>query len=73
MEKMILLLMICFLTYFLSTYWLKKYNRKKIESINNNAKVDFGKLMNVHIKNVKIGSVILIIIIIIKMVYLFFK
>ena len=51
---------------------MRKYNKKnKIESIDSNHKMDFAKLVNVHIRNVKIGSIILIAVIILKMIYLF--
>lgn len=72
MEKLIPLLILLLFTYFVSTYWLKNYNKKnEIESIDSNRKMDFGKLVNVHIRNVKIGSIILITVIILKMIYLF--
>ena len=72
MEKMIPLLILFLFTYLVSTYWLRKYNKKnKIESIDSNRKMDFGKLVNVHIRNVKIGSIILIAVIVLKMIYLF--
>ena len=69
---MIPLLILFLFTYLVSTYWLRKYNKKnKIESIDSNRKMDFGKLVNVHIRNVKIGSIILIAVIVLKMIYLF--
>lgn len=72
MEKLIPLLILLLFAYFVSTYWLKNYNKKnEIESIDSNRKMDFGKLVNVHIRNVKIGSIILIAVVILKMIYLF--
>lgn len=70
----ILFLTLCFLTFFLSTYWLKKNNSsKKIESISDENKMSFEKLINVHAKNIKIGSAILIIVTLLKLIQMLLK
>jgi hypothetical protein len=67
-------LILCLITFFISKNWLKKYDTKnKIQSIDTNRKMDFGKLIILQISGIKIGSVILIIIILLKIIYLFFK
>jgi len=74
MEKIIpasLFLIFVVFTFLFSKYWLKKYDRKnEIESIDSNRKMDFGKLGKAHIKNVKIGSLILIVVTVLKIIYL---
>lgn len=67
-------LILCVFTLIISTYWLKKHDKKHvIESIESNHKMDVGKLVNIHIRNVKIGSIILIVIITLKIIYLVLK
>jgi len=74
MEKLTPYLILLLFTYFISSFWLKKNNKKnEIKSIDNNSKMDFEKYVNIHIRNVKIGSIFLIFIVILKMVYLYFK
>lgn len=67
-----LFLILCFTTFFLSKYWIKKYDStKKIESISNENKMSYERIINIHAKNVKIGSVILIIITFLKIIHIF--
>ena len=74
MEKLTPYLILLLFTYFISSFWLKKNNKKnEIKSIDNNSKMDFEKYVNIDIRNVKIGSIFLIFIVILKMVYLYFK
>jgi hypothetical protein len=64
------LLVLCLITLLISKYWLEKdIKNNKIKSYNE-PKIDFRKLVNIHIKGVKIGSQILIIVIILKIIYI---
>jgi len=73
MGKLIPLLTLFLFTYFVSSYWLKKYSKQnKIELLDNNPKMNYGKLVNGHLRNVKIGSIILMAVVIVKMIFLFF-
>ena len=70
----ILFLLLCIITLIFSNYWLKKDNSKaKIHSIDTESKMNFEKWISIHIKNVKIGSVILIVITILKIIQILLK
>jgi membrane protein implicated in regulation of membrane protease activity len=67
--QLLLFLILCLTTFFISKKWLEKYGEKsKIVSIDN--KMNFGKLIIVHISNVKTLSLILIGGIILRIIYL---
>jgi hypothetical protein len=64
------LLVLCLFTFLISKYWLDKDALKnKIKSYND-PKIDFRKLVTIHIKGIKIGSQILIFVIILKIIYI---
>jgi hypothetical protein len=66
--QIIPLLVLCLFTLLISKYWLEK-DALKIKSYNN-PKIDFRKLVKIHVKGVKIGSQILIFVIILKIIYI---
>ena len=70
----ILFLLLCIITLIFSNYWLQKNDSKaKIHSIDTESKMNFEKWISIHIKNVKIGSIILIVITILKIVQILLK
>jgi len=67
----VIFLAICFTTFFLSNFWLQKHDSsRKIESISNEKKMNYENFINTHAKNVKIGSIILIIITVFKIIHM---
>lgn len=69
----ILFLFLCTATFIFSRYWLRKHDSKrKIHSVNSN-NISYEKLINTHIRNIKIGSIILIIVTILKIIYILLK
>ncbi|WP_264535499.1 hypothetical protein [Flavobacterium sp. N1736] len=70
----ILFLLLCVTTFIFSNYWLKKNDLKaKIHSVDTENKMNFEKWISIHIKNVKIGSIILIIITVLKIIQILLK
>lgn len=56
------------LIFFIADYWLK--NNQKLED---KSKTDFGKFMNLKYKGAKIFSIILVVFIILKLIYILMR
>lgn len=69
-KQIIPLLVLCLFTFLISKYWLEKDALKNEIKSYNDPKIDFRKLVTTHVKCVKIGSQILIFVIILKIIYI---